>query len=162
MRAGGPRGLRGAWGVERGRFLPAAGLVGARGGGRAAATRGTAMGLSCFASKPLDQVIAAGTTPVRSTVFHYADDDSLRIAVSSRDGIDALYAPRRMLLDRLLVDLGGKVDVDGQLLAAAAISTFLKTGDRTLVANALGQGHVLQGLSRIPPFAVLDLQAPEI
>ena len=62
----------------------------------------------------LDQVVAAGTTPVRSTVFHYADDDSLRIAVSPHHGVDALYAPRRMLLDRLLVDAAAEAGVHVQ------------------------------------------------
>ena len=65
-------------------------------------------------------------------------------------------------LDELLVALDGKVDVGGQLLAADAISTFLKTGDRTLVVTGLGQVDVLQGLPQIPPYADLDVQATEV
>lgn len=65
-------------------------------------------------------------------------------------------------LDSLLSDLGGKVDVGGRLLAGSAISTFLRAGDRTLVATELGQVDVLQGLPQVPSYAVLDEQATEV
>ena len=65
-------------------------------------------------------------------------------------------------LNSLLNDLGGKVDVGGKLLAGSAISTFLRTGDRTLVATELGQVDVLQGLPQVPSFAVLDEKAKEV
>jgi flavin-dependent dehydrogenase len=51
----------------------------------------------------LPAVIAAGTPPVRSTIFHYTDD-RVTVTIEPRDGVTALYAPRRALLDRLLVD----------------------------------------------------------
>lgn len=54
----------------------------------------------------LPAVIAAGTTPVRQATFVYGDD-SVSVPIKPRDGIDALYAPRRYLLDRLLVDAAG-------------------------------------------------------
>lgn len=65
-------------------------------------------------------------------------------------------------LDSLLKGLGGKVDVGGRLLDSSAISTFLKTGDRTLVITELGQVDVLQGLPQIPAFAVLDAEASDV
>lgn len=65
-------------------------------------------------------------------------------------------------LNSLLKDLDGKVDVGGKLLAGSAISTFLRTGDRTLVATELGQVDVLQGLPQVPPFAVLEEQAKDV
>jgi flavin-dependent dehydrogenase len=46
---------------------------------------------------------AAGTPIVRSTSFHYGDEE-IRIAIKARDGVQGLYAPRRFTLDRLLVD----------------------------------------------------------
>ncbi len=51
----------------------------------------------------LHRVIAAGTPPIRSTAFRYADD---RVVVPIREshGADALYAPRRTVLDPVLVD----------------------------------------------------------
>jgi flavin-dependent dehydrogenase len=45
---------------------------------------------------------AAGTPPIRSATFHYAEEE-LAIPIKARDGIDALYAPRRTVLDPLLV-----------------------------------------------------------
>jgi predicted nucleotidyltransferase len=65
-------------------------------------------------------------------------------------------------LNSLLKDLDGKVDVGGKLLAGSAISTFLRTGDRTLVATELGQVDVLQGLPQVPRFAVLEEQAKDV
>jgi predicted nucleotidyltransferase len=65
-------------------------------------------------------------------------------------------------LDAVLRDLGGKVDVGGQMLDANAISTFLRTGDRTLVVTDLGRVDVLQGLPQIPSFGALDTGASEV
>ena len=45
----------------------------------------------------------AGTPAIRTTTFHY-DDEAIEIAIKPRDGFDALYAPRRTVLDALLVD----------------------------------------------------------
>jgi predicted nucleotidyltransferase len=66
------------------------------------------------------------------------------------------------LLDSVLRDLGGKVEVGERLLDSAAISTFLRAGDRTLVATDLGHVDVLQGLPQVPSFATLDAEAKEI
>jgi predicted nucleotidyltransferase len=65
-------------------------------------------------------------------------------------------------LDALLRELGGKVDVGGRLLDANSISTFLRTGDRTLVATDLGHVDVLQGLPQVPSFAALDEKATDV
>jgi predicted nucleotidyltransferase len=65
-------------------------------------------------------------------------------------------------LENLLRALDGKVDVDGRLLDADSIKTFLRTGDRTLVLTALGRIDILQGLPQIPPFTVLDSQAIDV
>jgi flavin-dependent dehydrogenase len=47
--------------------------------------------------------IAAVTPVVRSATFHYADEE-LAVAIKPRDGVEGLYAPRRTVLDRVLVD----------------------------------------------------------
>ena len=52
----------------------------------------------------LGQVVAAGTPAIGSTVFHYADGTNVRVSIRPSAGVDALYAPRRHLLDRLLVE----------------------------------------------------------
>ena len=70
--------------------------------------------------------------------------------------------PNLVKLDSLLREIGGKVDVGGSLLAPGAISTFLRTGDRTLVATRLGHVDVLQGLPQVPSYAELDAAAAEV
>jgi 2-polyprenyl-6-methoxyphenol hydroxylase-like FAD-dependent oxidoreductase len=51
----------------------------------------------------LPRIQAAGTPPVRATTFHYGDE-VVEIEVASSNGVDALYAPRRTVLDSALVD----------------------------------------------------------
>ena len=51
----------------------------------------------------LDAVVDAGTPPVRSTTFSYANDE-ITVPVKPAHGVDALYAPRRTVLDPILVD----------------------------------------------------------
>jgi 2-polyprenyl-6-methoxyphenol hydroxylase-like FAD-dependent oxidoreductase len=60
----------------------------------------------------LDQVVAAGTPPVRTTSFVYGDEDPVHISIRPSAGVDALYAPRRTVLDRLLVDAASEAGVD--------------------------------------------------
>jgi 2-polyprenyl-6-methoxyphenol hydroxylase-like FAD-dependent oxidoreductase len=63
----------------------------------------------------LDQIVAAGTPPVRHTTFRYADT-LVPITIKSSYGVDALYAPRRTVLDPIVVD------------AAAAAGVHLRFG----------------------------------
>src|SRR5687767_1863385 len=51
----------------------------------------------------LDPVRAAGTPDIRTTSFIYGDE-VITVPIKPRDGVDALYAPRRRLLDPLLGD----------------------------------------------------------
>lgn len=83
---------------------------------------------------------------------------------ATRD-VDVVPDPDRKNLERLdslLRELGGKVDVGGQLLDTTAISAFLRTGDRTLVLTELGQIDVLQGLPQVPSYDQLDKQARDV
>lgn len=54
----------------------------------------------------------AGTPPIRSTTFHYADREPETVVIRDAAGVDALYAPRRKLLDRILVDAAAEAGVD--------------------------------------------------
>ena len=51
----------------------------------------------------LDALVSAGTPPVRRTVFHYGIEQ-VAVSIKPASGIDALYAPRRTVIDALLVD----------------------------------------------------------
>lgn len=59
----------------------------------------------------LARVVAAGTPAVRRTVFHYPDGEDVDVSIRPRAGVDALYAPRRHLLDRLLVEAAEEAGV---------------------------------------------------
>src|SRR5215207_8781892 len=50
-----------------------------------------------------DEVVAAGTPPVRRVTFHYPDETT-GISLKPAAGVHALYAPRRTVLDRVLAD----------------------------------------------------------
>ena len=52
----------------------------------------------------LPSLVAAGTPAIRRTAFHYADGETVEVALRPTAGVEALYAPRRLLLDRILVD----------------------------------------------------------
>lgn len=51
----------------------------------------------------LPRLAALDTPAVRNTVFHYGEE-VVDIEIRPADGVDALYAPRRTVLDPLLVD----------------------------------------------------------
>ncbi|HVS14554.1 MAG TPA: NAD(P)/FAD-dependent oxidoreductase [Thermoanaerobaculia bacterium] len=59
----------------------------------------------------LDRVIAAGTPPVRSTVMHYGEVAEI-VEIKPKAGVEALYAPRRTVLDTILVDAAAEAGVD--------------------------------------------------
>jgi len=51
----------------------------------------------------LPAIVAAGTPPVHSTTFSYREHD-VTVPIEPKFGVSGLYAPRRALLDRTLVD----------------------------------------------------------
>jgi flavin-dependent dehydrogenase len=51
----------------------------------------------------LDEVVAAGTPPIRRAVMRYGREEEV-VPVKPRPGYDALYAPRRTVIDRILAD----------------------------------------------------------
>ncbi len=70
----------------------------------------------------LDALVAAGTPAVRRTVFHHADGEDLAVAIRPRAGVDALDAPRRHLLDRLLVEAAE--DAGARVLHEATVTSL--------------------------------------
>ena len=59
----------------------------------------------------LQAVMAAGTPEIRATTFHYGCD-SLRLGIKPEYGIEHLCAPRRTVLDRILVDTARSAGAD--------------------------------------------------
>ena len=74
----------------------------------------------------LDAVADAGTPAVKKTSFHYAEEVN-EVSIKSRDGVDALYAPRRTVLDALLVDAARAAGAE--FLYQARLLDLLRAGD---------------------------------
>jgi flavin-dependent dehydrogenase len=61
--------------------------------------------------KLLPAVMAAGTPEIRTTTFHYGSD-SVRLGIKPEHGVEYLCAPRRTVLDRILVDAARSAGAD--------------------------------------------------
>ena len=83
----------------------------------------------------LPGIVSAGTPPVHSTTFSYSDQDVV-VPIEPRFGVAALYAPRRALLDRALVD------------AAEASGAEVRYGVRVDDVIVDDHGHV-RGISAV-------------
>jgi 2-polyprenyl-6-methoxyphenol hydroxylase-like FAD-dependent oxidoreductase len=71
----------------------------------------------------LDRIIAAGTPAVRRTVFHYGHD-TVPVSIRPAAGVDALYAPRRTLLDAVIADAAA--DAGAVLRFGTAVTGLLR------------------------------------
>jgi 2-polyprenyl-6-methoxyphenol hydroxylase-like FAD-dependent oxidoreductase len=60
----------------------------------------------------LNRLIAAGTPPARRVRFDAGDDLILDGRFPAYDGVDALYSPRRTLLDAILIDAARKAGAE--------------------------------------------------
>ena len=75
----------------------------------------------------LDRVVAAGTPPISRTVFHYSDGEQVQVSIRPSPGVDALYAPRRTVLDRILVDAAEEAGAD--VVHETAVTSLLRDPD---------------------------------
>jgi flavin-dependent dehydrogenase len=75
----------------------------------------------------LPELVAAGTPAIGRTAFHYADGEEARVTLRATPGVDALYAPRRHLLDRVLVDAAAAAGAD--VLHETPVVGLLRDGD---------------------------------
>jgi 2-polyprenyl-6-methoxyphenol hydroxylase-like FAD-dependent oxidoreductase len=96
----------------------------------------------------LPDVTAAGTPAIHEVVFRYADGEQVSVAIKPSAGVEALYAPRRYLLDRLLVDAA----------AAAGADVLHETIATALLRSPLGRVAGVRIRSRNGRSA--DLHAP--
>ncbi len=51
----------------------------------------------------LDDIRSEGTPAIHATTFHYGRE-TIEVPIKERNGVDALFAPRRTVIDRILVD----------------------------------------------------------
>jgi flavin-dependent dehydrogenase len=91
----------------------------------------------------LPAVAAAGTPPIRVTTFHYGDEQ-ITVPIKPRNGVDALYAPRRTVLDAILADGAREAGVD--VLHGVRV-TDLMYSDEGRVVGAILEEH---GVGSVP------------
>jgi len=75
----------------------------------------------------IGEITAADTPAIRSTTFHYGAE-AVRVAIKPEHGIECLFAPRRTILDRLLVDAARKVGAEVRHGIALSELEYASTG----------------------------------
>jgi menaquinone-9 beta-reductase len=75
----------------------------------------------------IPSVVAAGTPAIRSTTFHYADE-AIRVDIKPDHGVDCLFAPRRTVLDPLLVDAAREAGAEVRHGVALSELQFASSG----------------------------------
>jgi flavin-dependent dehydrogenase len=98
----------------------------------------------------LDRVRDAGTPAIRSTSFVY-DGEEITVPIKPRDGVDALYSPRRTVLDLILVE--GAAAAGADVLHWPRLVDLVRDGrgrvtgavieDRAMVSHEIGAGIVI-------------------
>src|SRR5262245_65792631 len=113
----------------------------------------------------LPAIVEAGTPAVRSTTFSYPDQD-ITVAIEPKFGVNALYAPRRPLLDRVLVDAAIASGVDVRYGVRVDDLTRNRAGRATaIMARAPGtrqrlDAHLVTAAAAPPPTAAPPPRAP--
>ena len=74
----------------------------------------------------LSSVRASGAPAARRTSFHYGQE-IIEIPIKDRDGVDALFAPRRTVLDPLLADAARHVGAE--VVHGLSVVDLLRDGD---------------------------------
>jgi 2-polyprenyl-6-methoxyphenol hydroxylase-like FAD-dependent oxidoreductase len=85
----------------------------------------------------LETLEATGTPAVRTTSFHY-DDEVIEIPIKSRDGVDALYAPRRTVIDTLLEDAASDAGVE--FVHEVKLVDLIRNGDERVTGAVIEDG----------------------
>ena len=86
----------------------------------------------------LDAIEGAGTPPVRRTVFHHAGLEPVTVTIRPRGGVEALYAPRRTVLDRILLDAALEA---GTELVRGRVTEVVRDGGRVAGVRLIGSGR---------------------
>lgn len=124
--------------IERGRF-------GADTLSTHALMRGGVMLLNHWGARPA--IVQAATPPIVSSLFVY-ESESVRIPVKTRNGVGALYAPRRTVLDSALATLAREAGAD--VVYGATLRGLVRRSDGApggvVVATEAGETRVTAGL----------------
>src|SRR5919106_1060256 len=96
----------------------------------------------------LDRIVDAGTPSVRRTVVHYGDE-AVPVDLKPGAGIDALYAPRRTVLDPILVEAAQETGVDFRFRAGVTDLVRDATGRVTGAVGRAGSGRRFEAHSRL-------------
>ncbi len=96
----------------------------------------------------LEQVIAAGTPPVRQATFRY-DGQVVVVPIKASYGVDALYAPRRTVLDPILVDAAEAAGAEVRFGVAVAEVDRDRCGRATGVFGRTLEGEEFRAGARI-------------
>ncbi len=89
----------------------------------------------------LPRIQELATPAVRNTSFHYGDD-VIELAIRPADGVDALYAPRRTVLDSALADAA--VEAGADIRHGYSLTTLIRREPDERVAGAVvidAEGH---------------------
>jgi len=92
----------------------------------------------------LEAVAVAGTPPIRRTSFHYLDEE-ISVPIKARAGVDALYAPRRTVLDAVLQDAAQ--EAGATLVHGARVNDLLRDRHGRVCGVALERP--VGGVSRV-------------
>ena len=96
----------------------------------------------------LDEIIAAGTPAVRRTTFRYADD-LVPLILKESYGVEALYAPRRTVLDPILVDAAAAAGAEVRFGIAVTGVERDRHGTVTGITGRARDGATLRAAARI-------------
>ena len=86
----------------------------------------------------LEELKAAGTPVVRSTTFHYGDE-VVAVQIKPQHDMEGLYAPRRTVIDRLLVDAATKAGAE--IAFETQLVDLVRTDDGRVAGVILKDGH---------------------
>ena len=86
----------------------------------------------------LEAIRCAGTPPVRGTVFHHAGLEPVTVTIRPRGGVEALYAPRRTVLDEILLDAAIEA---GAELVQGTVSELVRDDGRVAGVRLIASGR---------------------
>ena len=98
----------------------------------------------------LARLRAAGTPPIKKTTIQYGDNP-IHIPIKAAGGVDALYAPRRTVLDRLVVEAAEEAGAEVRFGVRVA---DLHRDDRGRVLGVRGSDELGRALSVRAPLTI--------